>query len=116
MKSSISHSVSIGISMCWLVTEHHMYNPILLKGPDFLAFYLILIITFYLSIFMLRLIKESISGVTSFFMILILGVGIVKLIRGLMLGKPIGFLIIILIAEVFVSLFIMSIKVKDKLR
>ncbi|UOU99314.1 hypothetical protein MUU74_04985 [Chryseobacterium daecheongense] len=116
MKNLISHSVSIGISMFWLVSEHHIYNPILLKGPDFLAFYLILIITFYLSIFMVRLIKGSVSGITTFFMIFILGVGIVKLIRGLMLGKPIGFLVIILIVEVFVSLFIMSMKVKDKLR
>lgn len=98
------------------MTEYHTYNPILLKGPDFLMFYLMLIITFYLSVFIGGVFKESISGNTFLFMILIMAVGFIKLIRGLILGKPIGFLIIILIMEVIINLFIMSMKVKNKLK
>ncbi|PTT37413.1 hypothetical protein DBR28_09855 [Chryseobacterium sp. HMWF028] len=97
MKKLIIHSAPVVISFTWLVAAHQTFNPIILKGPDFLKFYLILILGFYVSIFILNSLKETISGTTLYFAGLIFLLGIIKLIRGVMLGKPIGFLIMILI-------------------
>jgi len=92
--------------MIWLVEEHQTYNPITLKGPAFLKFYVILLLGFYLSIFILKFLKESISNSTIYFAVFIMILGIVKLMRGLMLGKPVGYLVMILFMEAIILLFI----------
>lgn len=104
--------------MClvWLVMNTDTINPISLKGPDFLKFYLILLFGFYSSVFGLKLFKESISKTTFYFMISIFILGIVKLVRGLFLGKPVEFLILILILELFVIVFINLNILKFKLK
>lgn len=104
------------MSLVWLVMNTDTINPIFLKGPDFLKFYLILLFGFYSSVFVLRLLKESISKTTFYFMISIFILGIVKLVRGLFLGKPVGFLILILILEFIVILFINLNNLKFKLK
>lgn len=104
------------MSLVWLVINKDTFNPISLKGPDFLKFYLILLFGFYSSVFGLKLFKESISKTTFYFMISIFILGIVKLIRGLFLGKPVGFLILILILEFIVILFINLNNLKFKLK
>ncbi|MFS4474634.1 hypothetical protein [Chryseobacterium sp. T20] len=104
MKKLITHSLPIVISLIWLMAVHQTFNPIILKGPDFLRFYLILVLGFYASIFMLNSLKETISGTTFYFAGFIFLLGIIKLVRGIMLGKPIGFLIMILIVESIVIL------------
>jgi len=106
MKKIIIHSIPVVISLIWLVFTHHTFNPISLKGPSFLFFYLLLIIGFYASIFILKLIKQKISEVTFYFMISIFILGIIKLVKGMFLGKPVGFLIMILVVELIVILFI----------
>ncbi|WP_431611346.1 hypothetical protein [Chryseobacterium sp. 'Rf worker isolate 10'] len=107
MKKLIIHSAPVIISFTWLVAVYQTYNPVVLKGPDFLKFYLILIIGFYISIFILNSLKETISRTTLCFAGLIFFFGIIKLIRGVILGKPVGFLIMILIVEVIVILTFM---------
>ncbi|KMQ69779.1 hypothetical protein ACM39_01645 [Chryseobacterium sp. FH2] len=106
MKKIIIHTVPLIISWLWLVINKETYNPITLKGPDFLKFYLILLLGFYSSFFLLKTLRETISKTTFYFMILIFSLGIVKLIRGIFLGKPIGFLAMILILESIVNLII----------
>lgn len=106
MKKLIIHFTSVIISFIWLIAECQTFNPITLKGPDFLKFYLILVLGFYLSVFMLKSFGETISQTTFYFLILIGVLGIIKLIRGIMLGKPIGFLIMILILELMVILLV----------
>ncbi|UHO38289.1 hypothetical protein H5J24_22555 [Chryseobacterium capnotolerans] len=112
MKKLIIHSIPIVISFVWLIAECQTLNPISLKGPDFLKFYLILVLGFYLSIFILKSLGETISN-TTFYILMLIGVlGISKLIRGIMLGKPIGFLTIILILELIVILLLITFKSK----
>lgn len=59
-----------------------------------------------MSIYTLKFFKASISRITFYFMISIFLLGIVKLIRGISLGKPVGFLIMILIFEIIVFMFL----------
>ncbi len=105
MKKLIVHSVPVVISFAWLAAIHQTFNPVILKGPDFLRFYLILILGFYVSIFILNTLKETVSKTTFYFAGLIFLLGSVKLTRGIMLGKPVGFLVMILIAECIVAVF-----------
>lgn len=116
MKKLIIHSIPVAISCIWLTAEYQTFNPITLKGPDFLKFYLILVFGFYLSIFILRLFGEKVSQTTFYFLMLIGSLGIVKLIRGIMLGKPIGFLIMILILELIVMFLLMASKPGDEFK
>jgi len=110
------HIIPVIMSLAWLVMNTDTINPISLKGPDFLKFYLILLFGFYSSVFVLKLFKESISKTTLYFMISIFILGIVKLVRGLFLGKPVGFLILILILEFIVILFINVTKLNYKVK
>ncbi|MCU7617567.1 hypothetical protein NZ698_10190 [Chryseobacterium sp. PBS4-4] len=114
MKKIIIHSVPFFISLIWLLTEHQTYNPILLKGPDFLRFYLILLTGIYLSVFILKFFKESVSKTTFYFLISIFILGLIKLIRGLYLGKPIGYLIMILIIEIAAIIIVKSFQFNKK--
>lgn len=116
MKKLIIHSIPVAISCIWLATECKTFNPIRLKGPDFLKFYLILVFGFYLSIFILRSFGDKVSQTTIYFLMLIGSLGIVKLIRGVMLGKPIGFLTIILIIELIVIFLLTAFQPKDEFK
>jgi hypothetical protein len=116
MKKIMIHTIPVIMSLAWLVVNTDTINPISLKGPDFLKFYLILLFGFYSSVFGLKLFKESISKTTFYFMISIFILGIVKLVRGMFLGKPVGFLILILILELTVILFINLNNLKFKLK
>lgn len=115
MKKIIIHSIPVVISLIWLIFTQHTFNPISLKGPSFLFYYLLLIIGFYASVFILKLIKEKISEATFYFMISIFILGIIKLIKGIYLDKPVGFLILILIVEIIVILFTNVSKLNDKI-
>lgn len=99
MKKILIYTVPVMISMVWLVLTHQIYNPIFMKGPEFLKFYLILLLGFYAFVMFLKFFKKGNSKVAFYFMIFIFLIGIVKLIKGLMLGKPVGYLILILIVE-----------------
>jgi hypothetical protein len=99
MKKILFHSATIAISMIWLVINHQTYNPFSLKGPEFLKFYLILLSGFYLSVFSLNYLRQTFSNTTFYFMILILVSGVIKIIIGLFLGKPVGYLVILLIIQ-----------------
>lgn len=116
MKKIIFHSVSFLISLIWLVKEHHTYNPITLKGPDFLKFYFILLLGFYVSVIILTFFKETISKITIYFMIFITVLGIVKLIRGIILVKPVGYLLAIMFFEVAVLIYFMLFYSNKKLK
>ncbi len=116
MKKLIIHSVPVVISFMWLVAECGTFNPVILKGPEFLKFYLILTLGFYTSVFMLKLLKDTLSKVTFYCMSLIFTLGAVKLIRGVILGKPVGFLVMILIGECVVILLLMSFHGKNKIK
>ena len=104
MKKILLYSVPVIISMIWLVLTHHIYDPISMKGPEFLKFYLILLLGFYTFTIILQFFKERNSKITSYFMIFILMIGIVKLIKGLILEKPVGYLIVLLIIQGIVIL------------
>ncbi|WP_407480718.1 hypothetical protein [Elizabethkingia meningoseptica] len=111
MKNIIIHSASVIIAFVWLIITCGTFNPIIIKGPDFLKFYVILTFGFYSSVFLLQLFKATISGITLFFMILIFILGIIKLVRGWMLEKPIGFLILILLIQ---GIIIMLLQIRSK--
>ncbi|MGH1518585.1 hypothetical protein [Chryseobacterium sp. JK1] len=116
MKKIIIHSVPVVISFILLVEVFQTFNPVILKGSDFLKFYLILILGFYTSVFVLNSLKKSVSGITHYFTGLIFLLGIVKLVRGVMLGKPIGFLAIVLIIEIIVIVFFMLSHVNKEMK
>lgn len=116
MKKLIIHSIPVAISFIWLAAECQTFNPITLKGPDFLKFYLILVLGFYLSVFILKSFGEKVSQITFYFLVLIGILGIVKLIRGMMLGKPIGFLMMILILELIVLFLLVISKSGNKFK
>ncbi|WP_137904537.1 hypothetical protein [Chryseobacterium sp. 2VB] len=116
MKKLIIHSVPVLIGFIWLMAVHQTFNPIILKGPDFLKFYVILVLGFYASFFMLNSLKETISGTTFYFAGCIFLLGIIKLIRGVILGKPVGFLVMILIAECIVTLVFISGHINEKIK
>lgn len=116
MKKLIIHSIPVAISFTWLVTECQTFNPIALKGPDFLKFYLILVFGFYLSVCILKSFGEKVSQITFYFLMLIGGLGVVKLIRGIILGKPIGFLIMILILELIVMFLLIASKAGNEFK
>ena len=116
MKKIIIHSVPVVISLIWLMAEHKTYHPIFMKGPDFLKFYIILLTGIYLSVFMLKFVKESVSKTTFYFLILIFIIGVIKLIRGLHLGKPVGYLVIILIIEIAVIFIVKSFQFNKKFK
>lgn len=101
MKKILFYSVPIMISLIWLILTQQTYNPISIKGPEFLKFYLILVLGFYASVSF----KENSSKITLYFMILIMLLGIVKLIKGLMIGKPVGYLVMILMVEGIILLW-----------
>ncbi len=115
MKKILIHTIPVIISLIWLIEINHTLDPISLKGPHFLKFYLILVFGFYASIFALKIFRESISKTTFYFIISIFLLGIVKLIKGISLEKPVGFLIMILISELIVILFISSSKLNLKI-
>lgn len=116
MKKIIIHTIPVIIGWVWLIMNQDTFNPVFLKGPDFLKFYLILLFGFYSSVFVLKSFNENLSKTTFYFMISIFILGIVKLVRGIFLGKPVGFLILILIFELVVILFVNSNKAKFKLK
>jgi len=103
MKRLFIHTIPFAISFFWLLIVNHTSNPFVLKGPDFLKFYLILIFLFYTSVFILN---RNISQTTFYSSGLIILLGIIKLFIGMILGKPVGFLIIILILELIVLMII----------
>lgn len=104
MKKILIHTLPVVPGFVWLILIHHTFNPVILKGPDFLKFYLILMFSFYASVFSLTLFKESISKTTLYFMALIFILGTVKLINGIILQRPVGFLLMILIGQLAVML------------
>jgi len=116
MKKIIIHSVPVAISPIWLWTTYQTFNPIALKGPDFLKFYILLILGFYASVFTLNSFREKISKVTFYFSGFIFLLGITKLIRGIALEKPVGFLVMILTAECIATLVFMSIHFNKKIK
>ena len=116
MKSILFYSVSTMGSVIWLINSHQTFNPIALKGPDFLKFYLMLLIGLYLSILIGKFLKLSHSKTIFYFLIAILLLGITKLFRGLYLGKPVGYLVMILIMELIVIVFITSSQFNNKLK
>lgn len=116
MKKLIIHFIPVGISFLWLAGECRTLNPITIKGPEFLKFYLVLILGFYLSVFILKSFKESISKTTCYYTLFIFLLGIIKLIRGIHLEKPIGFLAMILIGESIVALLFILPHFKNKIK
>ncbi|RQO39444.1 hypothetical protein DBR39_10750 [Chryseobacterium sp. KBW03] len=116
MKKITIHSVPVVISFIWLFATCQTFNPFTLKGPDFLKFYIILLLGFYASVFMINSLTETIPKTTLYFAGLIFLLGIIKLIRGMLLGKPVGFLVMILIAECIVTVFFMLAHVNKKIR
>ncbi len=110
MKKIIVHTVAVLISLIWLFINHHTLNPVSVKGPVFLKFYLMLLLSYYISIFILKFFKERIGKTTWCFMVSIFFLGVIKLIRGISLGKPIGFLVMILIIEIVVTLMFALLK------
>ncbi|KQT24439.1 hypothetical protein ASG22_10560 [Chryseobacterium sp. Leaf405] len=116
MKKVLIHATPVLLSFIYLFIINYTINPITLKGPYFLKFYLILILGFYASVFMLKIFGETISKITFYFLISIFLLGIVKLIKGIFLEKPVGFLMMILIIELIVMLIINVFRVNHKMK
>lgn len=116
MKKLIIHSASAVVSFIWFITVCQTLNPIILKGPDFLKFYLILVLGFYVSVFILNSMGEAISKTAFYFIGFIFLLGMIKLIRGIILGKPVGFLVMILILECIVAVFLIMSHINRKMK
>lgn len=106
MKRIFFYIIPVVISFLWLFIMNHTSNPFILKGPDFLKFYLILIFMFYSLILTLKYFKYKISETELYGLGLIILFGIIKLFIGIILEKPVGFLILILLLELIVFLTI----------
>ncbi|AZA78623.1 hypothetical protein EG347_14445 [Chryseobacterium sp. G0186] len=115
MKKIIIHSVPVAVSIIWLAACCQTLNPIELRGPGFLKFYLILVTGFYISVFCLRFFGEALSKLSFYFMFLIFILGIVKLIRGVSLDRPVGILFCILVAEIIMIVICTSVQLKNKI-
>lgn len=102
MKTALIHTIPVVISLIGIRLMNHKFNPISLKGPDFLKFYILLLFGFYLTVFAGR--YKNLT-VTFYFSISIFLLGICKLCRGVFLSKPVGFLVILLILQFIVILF-----------
>lgn len=113
MKKLLFNSASFVAGMAWLLFEYQTFNPISLKGPEFLKFYLIVLLGFYGSIIIQKFCKETISRATFYFMVFILILGVVKLVKGLILGRPVGYLIILLAIECII-MYGYSLNIKRK--
>ncbi|MDR2234803.1 MAG: hypothetical protein LBE92_01655 [Chryseobacterium sp.] len=116
MKNLILHSVPVIISMIWLNIEKQTFNPVILKGPDFLKFYMILLSGTCLVAFLLKRSTANFPKTTLYFFFFILVLGLIKLIRGINLGKPIGFLVMIMIVEVIIILIIIYHHINHKIK
>ncbi len=116
MKKIVIHSASVMISLVWLWVTCHTLNPVTLKGPDFLTFYIILVLGFYASVFIINSLREKISKETFYFAGFIFLLGMIKLVWGIILGKPIGFLVMILIAECIVAVALMPAQVNKNMK
>ncbi|UKB83999.1 hypothetical protein LF887_23875 [Chryseobacterium sp. MEBOG06] len=116
MKKIIIHSVPVVISFLELAATSHTFNPVILRAPEFLKFYLLLVFGFYASVLALKSFKETVSKTTLSFMILIFLLGLIKLVRGVLLGKPVGFLIMILIAEGFAEVLLIKYYLKKNIK
>gem|GEM_PF-418904 len=116
MKKILIHTVPVLISLIWLIAINHTLDPISLKGSYFLKFYFILVFGFYASIFALKFFGETISKTTFYFMISIFLLGIVKLAKGIFLDKPVGYLMMILVLEIIVSVFLNLFYVNHKMK
>ena len=116
MKKTLIHTVPVAISMIWLSVFNHTFDPVSLKGHYFLKFYLLLVLGFYISVFALKFFGETVSKTTYCFLISVFLLGIVKLARGIFLGKPIGYLMIILILEIIVFMFIRLFNINSKMK
>ncbi len=106
MKRIFFYIIPVVISFLWLFIMNHTSNPFILKGPDFLKFYLILIFMFYSLILTLKYFKHKISETELYGLVSIILVGIIKLSIGIYLGKPVGFLIAILLSELIILVII----------
>ncbi len=116
MKRMLIHTIPAVISFIWLITVNNTLNPFSLKGPDFLRFYLILIFGYYTSAFVLKHFRKEVSEIILYCLSAVFLVGTIKLIIGISLGKPVGFLIIILILELNVFLIIKRSYLRFKLK
>lgn len=108
MKKVLIHTFPVMLVFISLILINNTFNPLILKGPDFLKFYLMLVFGFYASILILQIFKERISEITYCFTGLIFLLGIVKMTRGILLGKPVGFLLLLLFLQIMVFYFIRS--------
>ncbi|MCS3530187.1 FtsH-binding integral membrane protein [Chryseobacterium sp. JUb7] len=106
MKKIILYTIPVLISLIWLFINHQTLNPISLKGPYFLTFYLILLFGFYTSTVILIYFREKISKLTFCLMISILFLGVIKLMVGISLHKPFGYLLTIIILEMIITFLI----------
>ena len=116
VKKILIHKIPVLLSLIWLITINHTLDPISLKGHYFLKFYFILVLGFYASVFALEFFGETISRTTFYFLISIFLLGVVKLAKGIFLGKPIGYLMMILILEIIVSVFLNLFYVNHKMK
>ncbi|WP_336731344.1 hypothetical protein [Chryseobacterium sp. VD8] len=116
MKKILIHTIPVLISLIWLIAINHTLDPISLRGSYFLKFYLILVFGVYASVFTLKFFEETISKTTFYFLISIFLLGVVKLVKGIFLGKPIGYLLMILILEIIVSVFLNLFYVNHKMK
>lgn len=116
MKKMIIHSVPIVVSFTGLEIFCHTLNPIMVRGPEFLKFYVIMLLGFSISVFCLKLFRENRSTVSLYFMLFIFILGVVKLIRGLSIDRPVGILISIIVAEIIVFMMFMSTDFKHKIK
>ncbi|WP_080777388.1 hypothetical protein [Chryseobacterium phocaeense] len=116
MKKLIIHSVPAAVSCIWLAVCCKTSNPIALTGPGFLKFYLILTVGFYISVFSLKYFDENVSKISFYFMFFIFALGMIKLIRGLNLDRPVGILFSILIAEILVIMVVKSTHLNHRIK
>ncbi|MBD8083155.1 hypothetical protein [Chryseobacterium caseinilyticum] len=116
MKTTALYSVSVFTAMFWLFISHQTLNPITLKGPIFLQLYLIILTGFCVTVILGKLLKINNPRPILYFLISIFSLGIIKLIRGIYLGKPVGYLTVILMIEITVILFFKSTHFNRKLK
>jgi hypothetical protein len=98
------------IPFIWLYQQQGTVNPFAIKGPEFLIFYLSLWVLSFSSIIINRPITNRSILASTYFSVqnIVLAtvylLGLIRLIRGIYLGRPVGYLVLILIAAFILSI------------
>lgn len=88
------------LPLLFIFQQYDKWNPFRLRGKEFLAFYILLLLFCHLTrrlehTFIRNAIRESLWG--RLLVVLILIIGLARLVQGVYNAKPVGYLVLLLV-------------------